>query len=244
MSLGNPDELLQLPIDELALRVLHSMGPNEVSRTNLIASATSDHWPDYAMAGTPRPRVQKDVFEQAVSEALDWLFIEGLVVHDAYQTRSSSSGWFRRSELGRRVVHEGARGQAFHQAQRLLRIPLHDAIDGRVRRQLLLGESEPAVMIALKEVEVRMRDAGRLADELVGVKLATAAFKPGEGPLHDASAEGGEQEAAMSLFRGAMGFFRNPVAHRRVDYDDPVEAVEVILFADLLLRMIDRAADA
>jgi len=49
-----------------------------------------------------------------------------------------------------------------------------------------------------------------------------------------------ESEAIMALFRGAIGVFKNPSSHRQVEFDDPTEASEVILLADLLLRMLDR----
>jgi hypothetical protein len=38
--------------------------------------------------------------------------------------------------------------------------------------------------------------------------------------------------------------FKNPTSHRQVDYADPTIASEVILFADLLLRMLDERANA
>jgi hypothetical protein len=44
----------------------------------------------------------------------------------------------------------------------------------------------------------------------------------------------------MALYNGLIGALKNPSSHRQVDYEDPVEAAEVILFADLLLRMLDR----
>jgi uncharacterized protein (TIGR02391 family) len=44
----------------------------------------------------------------------------------------------------------------------------------------------------------------------------------------------------MELYKGAIGLFKNPTSHRPVDYDDPTLASEVILFADLLLRLLDR----
>ena len=44
----------------------------------------------------------------------------------------------------------------------------------------------------------------------------------------------------MALFRGAIGTFKNPSSHRIVNYDDPVLAAEVVLLADLLMRLLDR----
>lgn len=44
----------------------------------------------------------------------------------------------------------------------------------------------------------------------------------------------------MEMFAGAIGLFKNPPSHRRVDYSDPTEAAEVVLLADLLLRILNR----
>jgi uncharacterized protein (TIGR02391 family) len=71
------------------------------------------------------------------------------------------------------------------------------------------------------------------------VKLMREAFKQG-GPLADARADGGEQVATMELFAGAIGTFKNPTSHRPVSYEDPAEAAEVVLLADLLMRLLDR----
>jgi hypothetical protein len=43
----------------------------------------------------------------------------------------------------------------------------------------------------------------------------------------------------MNLFQGAIGVFKNPPSHRQVDYADPILASEVVLLADLLLRLLD-----
>lgn len=70
----------------------------------------------------------------------------------------------------------------------------------------------------------------------------TQAYRKDGGPLADPDAPDAEQEALMHLFRGAHGAFRNPASHRDLDFDDPVEAAEIVLLADLLVRITDRAA--
>jgi Protein of unknown function (Hypoth_ymh) len=53
--------------------------------------------------------------------------------------------------------------------------------------------------------------------------------------------DGGESEATMALFRGAIGIIKNPSSHRQVEFEDPTTASEVILMADLLCGMLDGA---
>jgi uncharacterized protein (TIGR02391 family) len=77
----------------------------------------------------------------------------------------------------------------------------------------------------------------------LGVKLMQQAFSAEKGVLTDPEADPGEQVAMMELFKGAIGLFKNPTSHRPVDYDDPTLASEVILFADLLLRLLDRVEE-
>jgi uncharacterized protein (TIGR02391 family) len=67
------------------------------------------------------------------------------------------------------------------------------------------------------------------------------AFSPEDGTLRDPGAEGGKQHATADLFAGAIGAIKNPAGHRAVQFDDPVEAAEVIQLADLLLRIVQRA---
>jgi uncharacterized protein (TIGR02391 family) len=65
------------------------------------------------------------------------------------------------------------------------------------------------------------------------------AFTPRDGDLSDPEQQPGEQEATSHLFAGAIGVFKNPASHREVEYDDPTFATEVVMLADLLLRMLD-----
>ena len=40
-----------------------------------------------------------------------------------------------------------------------------------------------------------------------------------------------------------IGTIKNPTSHREIEYDDPAEAAEVVLLADLLMRILDRVPD-
>ncbi len=46
----------------------------------------------------------------------------------------------------------------------------------------------------------------------------------------------------MQLFAGAVGTFKNPPSHRQINYADSTEAAEVIMLADLLMRILDKTA--
>jgi uncharacterized protein (TIGR02391 family) len=138
--------------------------------------------------------------------------------------------------------HEVARtetGAARARAEARLGLDLHPSIARRVKTQFLLGEYELAAFAAMREVEIRVRTLGGYSAEDIGVKLVRAAFNAEAGPLRDPDQVDGEREATAHLFAGAIGTFKNPSSHRQVDFDDPTVAAEIVLLADLLLRMLD-----
>jgi hypothetical protein len=71
---------------------------------------------------------------------------------------------------------------------------------------------------------------------------------PRDAPLRGVSARDlGDRRhdlPTMALYTGLIGALKNPGSHRQVDFDDPAEAVEVVLFADLLIRTLDRMSSA
>ena len=64
------------------------------------------------------------------------------------------------------------------------------------------------------------------------------AFRP-RCPLWRDELNPGESVALMDLLKAPLAYSRTP-SHRRVDLSDPTEAAEIVLLADLLLRLLDK----
>ena len=64
------------------------------------------------------------------------------------------------------------------------------------------------------------------------------AFHVDSGPLSDPAQLAGEREALANLFVGAIGSYKNPHSHRRVEIDS-AEAQEMVLLASHLLRIVE-----
>ncbi|MEU1036563.1 TIGR02391 family protein [Streptomyces mirabilis] len=229
------DEVLALPIDDLALRVLKD------------AHDTSEwNWRNWLLKAKNGYQGRKDV-AQALSEAWTWLINRGLIVWNPDQ---DAVGAFVISRQGHQALD---RGLLWVQAVQRLDIQMVPVLEAKARPQFLRGDFEAAAFMAMKEVEVRVRELAGLSNSVIGKTLMTDAFRPPKnandpndrgGPLWDPAADPGEAVALMELFKGAFGTFKNPASHRRVDFADPTEAAEVVLLADLLMRLLDKIAVA
>jgi uncharacterized protein (TIGR02391 family) len=91
----------------------------------------------------------------------------------------------------------------------------------------------------MKAVEVSVREAGGFSSGDLGVDLMRKAFHEDNGPLTDKSVEKSERLARSALFAGAIGSYKNPHSHREVNLNDPDEAMEIVLLANHLLRIVD-----
>jgi uncharacterized protein (TIGR02391 family) len=219
-------EILALPLDVLALLILADFAPDGWNVDSYFKTCQSSHSSPYEAEGV----------EQRFADA--WAYLESQAFV-GWHPRGQSAYAREITTLGREALAKG--GLARVRAGQRLGMDLHPLIAGTVRSQFLLGEYELATFAAMKAVEVRVRELGGFPDDQIGVPLMAAAFrvKDPPGPLTRTDLEGGEQEAMMALFRGAIGTFKNPSSHRPVNYADPTLTAEVVLLADLLLRLLD-----
>jgi uncharacterized protein (TIGR02391 family) len=219
----------ELPLEALALRLLAHIASKQQG---------AHQRPLYVNRDVLEKHVgNADMFryQRAMQEGWDWLRTSGLLSLADPKQQGSDFAFVTR--MGEAALEDG--GSARLAAQRRLGVDMHPLITGRVRQQFVLGEYELAAIAALREVEIRVRELAGASESDIGVRLMGEAFKPSS-VLHDPSLDKGESEAIMALFRGAIGVFKNPSSHRQVEFDDPTEASEMILLADLLLRMLGR----
>ncbi|MFJ5610624.1 TIGR02391 family protein [Streptomyces sp. NPDC093221] len=226
------DQLRQSPARDVALLLLRNLargGLLQYGGTMGSARQTYQEEPD------------TDALVNRLSDAWTWPEADALLSRVPGQSEN-----FRQLSRDGRDLAADPQGKARFEARTRLAGPLHPDLEKTVRTNFDLADYETACFAAMKAVEVAVRDASGLDDSLVGVPLMRKAFQPHQngkpgGPLADAGAEGGEQEAESALFAGAMGRYKDPSSHRTVDFDDPIEAAQIIQFADLLLRQVDRA---
>ena len=232
MSMSGPVDpglIRELATPDLALRLLAAVGGDVQLNANSVLRGA-----EAAFKGNGEPDL--DFLLGRLSDAWAWLEAQALV---GPSVRDTASTWQRLTREGQKAAAAADALPALWAARRLAG-DLHPMLEEKVRPIFNLGDYETACFAAMKAVEVEVRRASALDGSVLGVDLMRQAFRDG-GPLADPEAHAGEQRSTMELFAGAIGAFKNPASHRTVDFADPVEAVEVVQLADLLLRLLARA---
>jgi uncharacterized protein (TIGR02391 family) len=231
--LPDPELLLTLQPEELAgvvLEYFNQLDPNDRGRLNRHNFAL----PQTVQGYPPQYHVR---IRRALMEAWSWLEREGLIATDPVQGHE----WVFVTRRGEQMK-AASNLEAYRHASLLPRQLLHPAIAGKVVAPFIRGDYDTAVFQAFKEVEVAVRTKAKFPDTDLGVRLMRKAFDKDTGPLRDTSVEDvGEREAMAHLFAGAIGYAKNPQSHRSAPITEPAEAVELLLMASHLLRIVDRS---
>ena len=244
---GETDALLALEPEELGLRLLPTLArPSTMpgislslqtflsfcfSKVRFIDGRLDSH--------SPYPIDRHPEVKEAIAEAWAWLEGEGLLV-PVLSNLTGGGEEFHSSN--RRVSRRGRRLAADPRTALSTRLLPKDVLHPKIREDVWglfhRGKYDAAVFEAMKAVEIAVREAANLQPADVGTILMRKAFDPQNGTLADQKAPAAEREARSALFAGAIGSYKNPQSHRKVDLDNPDEAAEIIMLACHLLRIV------
>jgi uncharacterized protein (TIGR02391 family) len=119
---------------------------------------------------------------------------------------------------------------------------LHHAVTRNVDWERLWHYDE-IVRRAFVVLETRIRQTAGLGDHEFGKELVDKAFIYPNGVLQPISASGAECSGLYHLMLGTFLYYRNPVAHREISYDEN-SARTIVSLVDHALSLVQAAAEA
>ncbi len=231
--------MLEAPPSVLGLAVLHGIaaihGPREQANTS------------------PRPLRRREVIDGTINgvgegvpiriaagEAVSWLYSHDLLA-DLYHRSSSDLPTVVITKLGYAVLESGpdAVGAATHALRVTELIP--ESIRVKVIAPLIAGDYDVAIANAFKAVEVRMRQRANLSTGDFGSRLTKQFFKRVIATQLQRADRRGSLADEEHLFEGLFGLYRDRAVHEAPHIDSMQYALEVVIAASHLLRIVDAA---
>lgn len=187
-------------------------------------------WGGYEVDAGVREAVRKTI-------SRTWKALEDANLLEEPDPANGRSGYRVPSPKGRAISTEFDFAAAKIRT-RFERDMFHPSLPDAAWNAFRTGDYDTAVFEAFKAVESAVRKKSSLSAEH-GVKLMEKAFDQATGKLTDPTASTARKNARCNLFRGAFGEIRNPRAHGDPTITDPLVAVEELMTASMLLRIVD-----
>jgi uncharacterized protein (TIGR02391 family) len=236
---SDPDSIIALSPEELGEVVLFILKSRKENKKNFsvhneISSGSSGGDVSRGTAGCP-PDYMFEV-QRVLAEAFSWLETSGFMV-PAPLGQGDFHILTRRAE----AIKSRTDLSDFVRATSLPKALLHKTLRDTVWVTFLRRDYETAVFQSMRAVEIAVREAAGYDITAHGVPMVRKAFtsKVPLGPLADPQQPTAEAEALEHLFAGAIGSYKNPHSHRKVELNSAEEAAEIILLASHLLKIVD-----
>jgi uncharacterized protein (TIGR02391 family) len=165
-----------------------------------------------------------------------WKKLEDRLFIEEPDTYNGKNGFRKPSEEGRQA-NAAADYAAVSARSKFTRDMFHPDLPDASWNAFSSGDYDSAVFEAFKAVEALVRK--RLAATDFGAALMKKAFDPTTGPLRDEAASATRRKARCDLFTGAFDAIRNPKAHNDPTIVDTLVAVEEMMTAGVLRRIVD-----
>jgi hypothetical protein len=184
---------------------------------------------------------KRNAVDRAIGRA--WRALEDAGLIEEPDPGNGKNGFRIISETGRAAIAKDDVAAA-KARDMFTREMFHPSLPDAAWNAFRVGDYDTAVFEAFKAVESAVLKEGLGKNGIVegdhGVALMKKAFNPDAGPLTDMAAKPQSRKARRcELFTGAMGEIRNPKAHGDPTITDPLVAVDEVMTAGVLWRIVE-----